>query len=316
MTTWTTWWGGIDRTLLDVELGIAGWLWDGRFGGDQRSRDDDQSIESSDSHYAFARVDHQWYYNHFLELSWFREHYRRPEELQTPFPNRIEELVRRADLDWLTLTATGSHRRAQTEWEYWGILSWQHGEEWQQNDPLGVNRRLDMDGQLGWDFGLIGRFARNRFAVGLGMAGAQGDRDDDGLQYFRQPVVAKNKRRLLGVKKHRIFGEALAPSLANLQIVSFWLGWAVNPTFWIEAGVHRYRQSTADATVFFSRSRLKPDGDSREIGTALDLVVGGSLGTDTDMQLKLGWFKGGEAFDTVAENDEAYRILLEFNTRW
>ena len=306
---------GYDRTLLDVEFGVATWLWDGRFGDDGTGRDEDQSIESTGSYYLWGRINHQWYYNHFIELSWVKEQYKRSDNFQTTYPNRVEELIQNSDLDWLTLQASGTIRQYKTEWEYWGILSWLSGEEHQQNDAIGINRKLDMDGQLGWDFGVVGRFDHNRFAVGLGVASASAD-FDDGLQYFRQPIIAKNKKRMLGVKKYRIFGDVLAPDLANLQIESLWMGWAVKPEFWVEGGIHHYRQLKADSTVFYSRSDLRPDGKSRDIGTALDLVLGGSLDVGKELQLNLGWFQGAEAFDEIAEKDNAYRMLLEFILRW
>lgn len=306
---------GYDSTLLDVEFGASTWLWNGRIGDDGSGRDEDQSIGATGSHYLWGRINYQWYFRHFVELNWTKEHFTRPDDFQTGYPNRVEELIQSADIDWLTLQVSGILHRNQSEWEYWGILSWLAGEEHQQNDATGINRKLEMDAQSGWDLGFVGRFDHNRFAVGLGIGSASGDFDGE-PQYFRQPIIAKNKKRMLGVKKYRIFGDVLAPDLANLQIASLWMGWAVNPGFWIEGGVHQYRQLDADSAAFYSRSRLQPDGKSKDIGTALDLVLGGRIGVGKELQLNLGWFQGGKAFDETAEDDNAYRVLLEYVQRW
>lgn len=304
-----------DSTLLDVSVSYSTWLWDGKFGEEQDSRDEDQSIESEDSHYINAEISYQWHYQNYISITYTNENYERPDDVFSSRINRPDDLISNSDMKWYTLSATGERHKKSTEWEYWAYLSMMDGEESLVfSEP---DASADISRSLGWDIGLMGRFSNNKWGIAIAYAGSDTETKKNGaISYFRQPVIAKNKTSLFGKKRYRILGETLSPAMANLNISSFWLGYAFTNELWLEAGLHKYQQSQADQHRFFSRSYLRPNGVSDDIGLGLDFVLGGNAGHDNNLQFVMSGFRGGSAFDGVAADPNAFRVMVEYNAQW
>lgn len=311
---------GYDSTLLDIEAGIAGWLWDGRIGGDSDALSRDEQQEAVGSFYLFGSAEYQWYRNHFAGFHIVGEDFDLDESIGTRRITDPDDLTSRAELTFLGLSLHGKRSFGPHALDYAFDVATSRGEHrfLQVNQRGTLDREIeqDIDG-LGWDARLIGRFDHNRWAIGFahargdGEAGTPADADT-----FRQPQIATDKDSVLGVARYRYYGEALAPRLSNMSITSAWAGAAITESFWIEGAYHRYRQRNAQPWMFSERGVFLPNGRSRDIGRAVDLVAGGRLREDMDLLMVAGAFFDGNAFDGVTTDDIGYRFTVELNVRW
>lgn len=125
--------------------------------------------------------------------------------------------------------------------------------------------------------------------------GSGGDHGDDG---FRQSGLEGNEHRFGGVEDFRYYGEALDPELSNIKILT--AGFGVRPTekSSIDLTLHRYWQDVAtDGRLSGAAVRASTNGNSKDLGTGINLIFGYREIEDIDLGLRLGWFKPGDAFD-------------------
>jgi len=310
---------GRESTLLDLEAGIAGWLWDGRIGADTEGVSRDEQREEVGSYYLFGRADYQWHYRHFVGIHLVHEDFERADPPGTGRITDPDDLTSSADLTWLGIHLRGIRDFGAHALEYQLDVARVEGDHrfllLDQRGRVTGERAQDLDGGFGWDARLIARFDQNRYAVGVGHASGDGG-GSGGNGAFRQPQVATDKDDVLGLARYRYYGEALGPRLSNLTVTSLWAGKALTESFWLEAAYHRYRQRRALPWLFSERGVFLPNGVSDDIGHALDLVAGGRLREDMDLLLVAGLFDGGDAFDGVTTDKYGYRFTVEFNVRW
>ncbi len=304
---------GYDTTLLDLEAGVAGWLWEGRI-GDRAGGDlgEDEPREAVGSGYAFAGLSFQWRYRHFVGARILAEDYRRPGDARPERVDRSEEAVAATDLGWLAVNARGEHETPRQFLEYDLNAAIVDG-RWQafvfdaERRPLATERR-DAERALGYDLRLTSRLRDNRYAVGVGFAGGE-------LGYV-QPQATRNRDRALGMRRFHSYGEALSPRLGNIRITSLRAGVALTPRLWLEGVRHQYRQAEPRAEVLSDRVLVRANGDDPDLGSALDLVLSGRVRRDLELQLGVGRFQAGGAFDGSAHDPDGYRITAEVHVRW
>lgn len=144
-----------------------------------------------------------------------------------------------------------------------------------------------------------------------GFAWASGDRDPtSGTNHtFRQTGLNDNQDRLTGVVSFRYLGEVARFDLENLVVLT--LGVDTRPIKNTSLGLylHSYRQEEQSAIIPRTRLRLTPTGESRDLGTGLDLVLGIHSFYPMRFQIVLGYFQPGAAFGPDA--DDAWNLTFE-----
>ena len=165
----------------------------------------------------------------------------------------------------------------------------------------GVRHRDDGDRTLGGhavDAGLTWTFDR-RFdpSITLGAARASGNRagsdEDEG---FRQSGLHSNEFRPSGRNRFRYLGEVIDPELANLEVLSAGVGARLDRHWAVDVLWHRYRQSRAEDRLRGTDLRYEPAGERRDLGDALDLVVGYRRSESLGLLGVAGLFDPGAAF--------------------
>ena len=142
------------------------------------------------------------------------------------------------------------------------------------------------------------------FARGSG--GGSGDIDSS----FRQTGLQANKWRFQGVKRFRYYGELLRPELSNLSVATIGAGMPLLNNSSVDVTYHRYQQVQARDSLRNTRLRADPNGDSRDIGKELDIVLGIRENKRWEFALIGAQFRGGQAF-SQQPNRIARLFLLE-----
>ncbi len=149
-----------------------------------------------------------------------------------------------------------------------------------------------------------------------GWAWGSGDDDpDDGTNKdFRQTGYEDNNSRYFGVASYRYLGVVMRPELSNLSIVTIGAGVRPRKNASIDLVFHTYNQVEASSVIRRSRLRTPPDGIHRDLGTELDLVFGMTkIRDDFDVELEVGYFRPGPAFDLEADPAWFTSLQLEYN---
>ncbi|WP_298288596.1 alginate export family protein [Novosphingobium sp.] len=128
--------------------------------------------------------------------------------------------------------------------------------------------------------------------AGYARGSGGGDARIDGK--FRQTGLQDNEDRISGLGNVRYYGELLDPDLSNIQIATAGIGFRPGPTSSVEVIAHRYWQSTRDdGDIAGALLTAEMDGDSRFIGTEIDVIGAIRLTPTLGLEAKLGWFKAG-----------------------
>jgi alginate production protein len=166
----------------------------------------------------------------------------------------------------------------------------------------------------GFDIGGTYRFDNSwRPSLTFSYAFGSGDSnsDDNVDRRFRQTGLEDNSYRFNGVENFRYYGETLNPELSNLSILTAGFGIRPSRRSSVDLVYHRYHQDVAaSGRIEGARIRAAADGDSRDVGQAVDLILGYHEIPGLRLRAKLGYFKPGKAFGDVA--DDAYSVELGF----
>lgn len=143
-------------------------------------------------------------------------------------------------------------------------------------------------------------------AVGSGGSSAGGvDRA------FRQTGLQENKGRIAGVKRVRLYGELLQPTLSNLQVSLLAGGVRLAENTSLEVMARRYRQKVASGTIAGSRLATDPEGLNGDIGNEIDLVLALREWRHAEVALRAARFEPGAAF-APDRRAPAQSIEIEF----
>lgn len=198
-------------------------------------------------------------------------------------------------IKWLGFSAEG-------EWadlDYWVKAAWVDGKR----------RRESVQG-YGFDVGGLYRILKNpRVYLILGYAFGSGDEDDPDFG-FRQTDFQDNSGKLGGVARIAYYGEVFDPELANLRVRTAGIGTRPNRDLSIDLIWHDYQQAFAIDELRDSAFETEPNGDSRNLGQEMDLVLGYRWQQRVKFELTLGRFMPGDAFDAAV--DDSTFIHLEF----
>ncbi|TVR58154.1 MAG: hypothetical protein EA420_17800 [Candidatus Competibacteraceae bacterium] len=189
--------------------------------------------------------------------------------------------------------------------DYWFALAQVRGRE-------GSTR---LRGQ-GFDLGATYRFDTGWTpAITLGYAFGSGDSDpDDGVdRNFRQTGLQDNSYRFNGVENFQFYGQTLDPELSNLSIATVGFGIRPSRRSSIDLIYHRYRQAEAvEGRLRGARVRARADGEHRDLGQAVDLILGYHEISQLRLRTKLGYFMPGKAFGETASNAYSVEFGVEY----
>jgi hypothetical protein len=128
------------------------------------------------------------------------------------------------------------------------------------------------------------------YAVGSGGPGEGTDRS------FRQTGIHDNEAGFGGVRRFSQYGEALDPELSNLQVVSAAVGVSLLRSSSVDLVYHHYRQVEASAQLRNARIEGELDGERRDVGHAVDLVLALEEWRHVEIDLIGSVFRSGAAW--------------------
>jgi len=178
----------------------------------------------------------------------------------------------------------------------------------------GRDEGVDLRG-TGLDFlGLYRIDAPLRPHVLLGYAFGSGDSDpDDGRDgAFRQTGLQGNEAELGGPTAFSTYGEAFDPELSNLSIFTAGLGARPREGISLDLVYHSYRQDKASDELRDAALEAEPTGQSRRLGSEIDLVLGFEEIEDFRISGFFGYFMPGRAFGPGADDALFARIEIEY----
>ena len=198
------------------------------------------------------------------------------------------------DLLFFGLQSTGE---LTPELDYWANLAHVRGTE-DGNDISGFG--IDLGATYAFDLPL-------EPAVTLAGAFGTGDSDpDDGKdETFRQTGLQDNNARFNGVTSFKYYGEVFDPELSNLAIATAGLGFRPTRRSSVDLVYHHYWQAKAVDDLRDSALDAEPNGEHRDLGHELDLIIGLREFQNIAWELVLGAFLPGDGFD---EDDNAYFV--------
>lgn len=146
------------------------------------------------------------------------------------------------------------------------------------------------------------------FAFGTG----DGDPDDDVDKSFRQTGLQNNEGSFNGVPDFIYYGELFDPELSNLSIFTAGIGINTTEESSIDLVYHYYLQHKASDSLRDSAIDADPDGESKRLGSEIDLIIGYEGTSGLELALKLGYFIAGTAFPSESENGFLTKLEIQF----
>ena len=148
--------------------------------------------------------------------------------------------------------------------------------------------------------------------LGYAFGSGDSDPDDDRDRAFRQTGLQGNETEVGGLTPFRYYGEAFDPELSNLSIFTAGLG--ARPTAELSADLvyHYYLQDHAADELRDSALDAEPTGQSRRLGSEIDLVLGFEEEGDFRIRGFLGYFMPGRAFADGADAALFARIEAQY----
>ncbi len=138
---------------------------------------------------------------------------------------------------------------------------------------------------------------RRRFYVIGAVAYGSGVTGNDQSRAFRQTGIQRNTDKFGGVSRYRYYGEVLDPELSNRWITTLGVGMRPGRAFSVDVLWHGYQQVELSADLGNTRLKSQVNGRSRELGQAVDVVIGVAL-NGFKLEVTAGRFEPGAAFDS------------------
>lgn len=177
-----------------------------------------------------------------------------------------------------------------------------------------VRGRDGSDRLRGYGFDLGGTYRFDApfepsLTLGYGFGSGDSNPDSDVDRQFRQTGLHDNYGSFNGVQGFSYYGETLDPDLSNLQIVTAGVGIRPSELSSVDLIYHDYQQDVATDDFIEGSLLLVPtNGESRDVGQAVDLVIGYQAFEDIRLRSRLGYFMPGDAFGNSAS--DAYSLVL------
>lgn len=151
-----------------------------------------------------------------------------------------------------------------------------------------------------------------RLIAGYAFGSGDSDPDDDRDGAFRQTGLQGDEADIGGVAPFRYYGEAFDPELSNMSIFTAGLGIRPSERLSVDLVYHYYLQDEPSDELRDSALDAEPTGESRRLGSEIDLVLGVAVIENLEVRGFLGYFLPGRAFSDDADNALLARIELEY----
>jgi len=166
----------------------------------------------------------------------------------------------------------------------------------------------------GFGFDVMGTYVADlpfepSLSLGLAYGSGDGDPGKGEDHNFRQTGLQSNEAELNGVVPIKYYGELFDPELSNLMVLTLGVGVLPSEATSVDLLYHYYRQDSAADALRSGNLDADPDGEHKELGHELDLVIGTQEVPGLTAELVLGAFFPGRAFGPNA--DIAYLAGLE-----
>lgn len=139
------------------------------------------------------------------------------------------------------------------------------------------------------------------FTVGVAHGSGDDDPADDEDNAFRQTGLHDNNARFGGVTSFRYYGELVDPELSNMTVLTAGVGARIGRRSSLDLVYHDYRQADASDRLRETDLDRRPNGRHRDLGRGLDLVFGSRDVAGWDLEVVLGGFRPGRAFDSRSD---------------
>jgi hypothetical protein len=118
-----------------------------------------------------------------------------------------------------------------------------------------------------------------------------------------------NKDNYRGVTRFRYYGELLRPELSNLQVITVGFGHRFLSASSLDLVYRNFRQVYASTSLRSARIRAPLNGEDRDVGDEIDLVIGVEEWRNWELMIVGSVFLPGDAFGPNAD-EKAYRADL------
>jgi len=307
-------------TLLKADISYGGRL------VDERVITESENIGFEDSEFLIAHLDYHFYYQHHFQAFVV---YQNDDFSNNQIGNALNinsTLKPELNLLWLGFRFNGRLPLVdKSRLSYWLDVATVNGSEREfLTNPISSTqteitsiRDIDVSAGYGFDFGAAWKTADDKWGFATNYAFGSGDSSTENKQSsYRQPGIAINKGSVFGEKRYRIYGELLRPELSNLQLLSFSAGRKINPSLWLQVTYFHYRQVQADKELRASSLIISPNGESKNIGDEVDLMLVSSWSKNIEVQFILSGFYAGSAFNDRVSSRSAYKSVFQLRLNW
>ena len=132
------------------------------------------------------------------------------------------------------------------------------------------------------------------FVVGGARGDGDGDPDDSRDKSYRQNNLQGDSE---------VFGELYQPEISNLVVQAFGIEWEVYRGVEIALFRYDYEQDEKSDEIFDVSIEVDPSGESRDLGTEIDLVLTVEAFDRMELRLIAAEFKAGKAYDLEPGRD-------------
>ena len=212
-----------------------------------------------------------------------------------------------ARLKWIGLRATGA-----LAWERLGILGYWLDAAHVQGKEKELET-LELPGEQpeveevlrhsvrGWavDAGftwILPTAMEPRLTLGYAIGSGDGSPENDTDREFRQTGLHGNEPGFGGVERFSAYGDLLNPELSNLSIFTVGFGLSLLHLSSLDFVYHNYTMVERADELHDSRLDAELTGEARDVGEALDIVLGIEEWETVQFELRASFFKTGAAF--------------------
>jgi alginate production protein len=184
-------------------------------------------------------------------------------------------------------------------------------------DAAHVRGQADGADLRGYGFDVLGAYHFDaplspHVILGYAFGSGDADPDDDRDGAFRQTGLQGNETEVGGLTPFSYYGETFDPELSNMSILTLGLGARPREGLSADLIYHYYVQDEASEELRDSALDAEPTGESRRLGSEIDLVLGFEEIGDFRVRGFLGYFMPGPAFEGGADNAFFVRIEAQY----
>jgi len=264
--------------------------------------------EDKDIRRMFARVKWEWAKKQRLGVFWFKHNDQSSTMEEDSIIDGDDEDEIDADLTWYGLRFMGRIKQKHAGiFQYWIDTGYVQGKERIVDFDDIDDERIVVDDIVkkdveGWGFDVGVTWITDlpralHFTLGYAKGSGDSDPDDDKNKNYQQTGLHDNNHKFDGVNSFKYYGELLRPELSNIGITTVAVGFSLMHNSSFEVLYHDYNQVYAMDDLRGSKLRIRPEGDSRDVGQEIDMLLGLEEWKHLELELAFGFFKAGRAFN-------------------